>query len=355
VPDAPVAGEFVTIRITATNFGPSDASGVSVLSQAPDGATDASGLATKGSCSGTVNLVCSLGTLAAAPGGSSAAGESAQVIHRFRLPMAGPATIQATADTSSADPNLVDNRQVLSFPVLATRPPQAVPEPPDHDGKPNANETVVVQELTGQVLVKLPDTDQYVDLASLTLEEVPNGTLVDARKGRFALTVAAAADATASTVFYDGIASVSQLAPAEPGAPGITELALSGGDFGKPCTTALAKAKPKKKAKRKTLAVEEQKPVKPVRRLWGNGSGSFRTKGRYGAATVRGTIWLTEDYCNGTLVRVQRGVVAVRDVVKNRTVLVPAGKSYFAEAPVAKPAKAKPAKAKPAKKKPKKS
>jgi ferric-dicitrate binding protein FerR (iron transport regulator) len=58
---------------------------------------------------------------------------------------------------------------------------------------------------------------------------------------------------------------------------------------------------------------------------------------------------LTEDYCNGTLVRVQRGTVAVRDTVKKRTVLVTAGKSYFAEAPAAQPAKATPKK--PARKK----
>ena len=79
--------------------------------------------------------------------------------------------------------------------------------------------------------------------------------------------------------------------------------------------------------------------MKPVRRLWGDGSGSFRSRGRFGAATVRGTVWLTEDYCNGTLVRVQRGTVAVRDLVRNRTVTVTAGKSYFVEAPTAKKAK----------------
>jgi hypothetical protein len=72
---------------------------------------------------------------------------------------------------------------------------------------------------------------------------------------------------------------------------------------------------------------------------------------------VRGTIWLTEDYCNGTLVRVRQGTVAVRDTVKKRTVLVAAGRSYFAEAPqrrAAASAKAKAAKAKAAKAKAKK-
>ena len=69
-----------------------------------------------------------------------------------------------------------------------------------------------------------------------------------------------------------------------------------------------------------------------VRRLWGDGKGRFRTKGRHGAATVRGTKWLTEDRCNGTLVRVKRGTVAVRDFAKKKTVVVRKGKSYLARA-----------------------
>jgi hypothetical protein len=319
---------------------------VTVLSQAPDGATEASGAATKGGCSGTVALVCTLGTLTASPA------ESAQVVHRFRLSRAGPAVTSASADASSADPNPGDNRRVLTIPVLGEPPPQP-PLPPDGDGVPNSNETVVVQELTGRVLVRLPGTATYVELGSLALEEVPNGTIVDARDGRFALTVAAPGGTTVSTMFSSGIASVNQVAPAQPELPGITELRLQGGDFTKPCAAALAKAKPakKKKAKRKTLALEQTRPVKPVRRLWGNGTGQFRTRGRYSAATVRGTVWLTEDYCNGTLVRVESGTVAVRDLVRNRTVLVSAGERYFAEAPAPKPAKAKPkAKKKPAKK-----
>jgi hypothetical protein len=53
---------------------------------------------------------------------------------------------------------------------------------------------------------------------------------------------------------------------------------------------------------------------KRVRRLWGDGKGRFRTRGRYGAGTVRGTKWLTKDRCDGTLVRVVRGRVAVERV-----------------------------------------
>jgi hypothetical protein len=47
---------------------------------------------------------------------------------------------------------------------------------------------------------------------------------------------------------------------------------------------------------------------------------------------VRGTIWLTEDRCDGTLTRVKRGVVAVQDFGTRKTKLVRAGKSYLARA-----------------------
>ena len=67
-----------------------------------------------------------------------------------------------------------------------------------------------------------------------------------------------------------------------------------------------------------------------TRRLFGDGKGAFRTRGRYSAATVRGTRWLVQDSCAGTLTRVLRGRVAVRDAVKRKTVIVRAGKRYLA-------------------------
>ena len=68
-----------------------------------------------------------------------------------------------------------------------------------------------------------------------------------------------------------------------------------------------------------------------VRKLWGDGRGRFRTRGRYGAATVRGTKWLTLDRCDGTKVRVVRGKVSVRDLVRpnRRPQLVKAGGQAF--------------------------
>jgi hypothetical protein len=71
---------------------------------------------------------------------------------------------------------------------------------------------------------------------------------------------------------------------------------------------------------------------KKKRRLWGDGGGRFRTKGKHSAATVVGTKWLVEDRCTSTLTRVTRGRVSVRDFVKRKTVTVRAGKKYVARA-----------------------
>lgn len=118
----------------------------------------------------------------------------------------------------------------------------------------------------------------------------------------------------------------------------ITEVVLVGGDFSicnpkkkqKRVLSAATKPKPKKAAAKPKRKPKPKVNRRPVRRLWGNGKGSFRTRGRHAAATVCGTVWLTEDRCDGTLIRVREGVVSVRDFVLRRTVLVRAGRSYLA-------------------------
>jgi ferric-dicitrate binding protein FerR (iron transport regulator) len=73
-------------------------------------------------------------------------------------------------------------------------------------------------------------------------------------------------------------------------------------------------------------------PKSVLGKLWGSGKGKFRTSGKYASATVRGTIWLTQDECDGTLIRVKRGTVQVRDLTRHKTVTVKAGHSYLARA-----------------------
>ena len=67
-----------------------------------------------------------------------------------------------------------------------------------------------------------------------------------------------------------------------------------------------------------------------MRQIWGDGKGSFRTRGRYASATVRGTKWLTSDRCDGTNVKVTRGVIQVADFPRRRQVTIRAGRSYLA-------------------------
>lgn len=70
-----------------------------------------------------------------------------------------------------------------------------------------------------------------------------------------------------------------------------------------------------------------------LRRLWSDGNGRFRVRGKYATATVRGTKWLVEDRCDGTVVRVRAGTVEVRDTPRRRTQRVRAPRSYLATAP----------------------
>ena len=166
---------------------------------------------------------------------------------------------------------------------------------------------------------------------------VPMGAQLDTRKGRVAVT--SAHDTSGSVAqtadFYDGIFAVKQSTPrTKPAQPKvlITDLALTGEPPRSECApikgASAAAAKKKKRGKKSVLGA-----------LWGNGKGTFRTNGKYSSATVRGTIWLTQDRCDGTLTTVKRGIVSVRDFKRRKTVSVKAGHSYLARAAKAKGAK----------------
>lgn len=140
-------------------------------------------------------------------------------------------------------------------------------------------------------------------------ERIRLGATVNAAKGTITMTSASPTGTLQTANFAAGTFKVLQK-----GRKGITELTLIGGDF--------------TSCKRTTAGVGPTKTV-IVRALWGNGKGQFTTNGRYAAATVRGTIWLTEDRCDGTLILVKRGTVTVVDHVHHRTVTVTAGHSYL--------------------------
>jgi hypothetical protein len=174
---------------------------------------------------------------------------------------------------------------------------------------PTPGVAVNVQGGTGIVLVKVPGK------GFATLQggaQIPVGSTVDVTKGSVEL---ASADGTAN--FTKGVFVVRE--PAAPASTRLTDLTLTGGNFG---------ACKKKTAKRNASSVAAP-PV--IRRLWGNGKGRFRTTGRFAAATVRGTSWRIEDRCNDTRVSVATGTVIVRDLRLKRNVIVTAGHAYIAK------------------------
>ena len=64
--------------------------------------------------------------------------------------------------------------------------------------------------------------------------------------------------------------------------------------------------------------------------LHASAHGKFRTRGRYSAATVRGTKWTIAERCDGTLVRDITDSLAVTDFVRHKTLILHAGQRYLA-------------------------
>jgi len=203
----------------------------------------------------------------------------------------------------------VDTFSVLLNPAPTKQPPPIPTPTPTPLPTPVAGKTVNVAPDSGKVKIKRPGSKVFVTLTAA--EQIPVGTTVDTRAGRIEITAAQGKGKTATADFYDGIFKLSQTKGSKP----VTTLTL---------TEKLTCPK----SKRASAAAKKKKS----RKLWGDGSGSFRTRGQYSAATVRGTNWLTQDSCTSTLTRVRKGVVTVNDFVKHRTVIVRAGKRYTARA-----------------------
>ena len=174
---------------------------------------------------------------------------------------------------------------------------------------PRLGRSVVVATVKGRVLFRAPGSRRFTALTDA--QNIPVGALVDTRNGTVRLTSARDAQGASQTgEFYEGVFQIRQ----KKASGAVTDLALRGGSFARCPRRARASA------------------GRTVRKLWGKGSGKFRTTGRFSSATIRGTTWLTTDRCDGTLTRVTEGSVTVRDLVRRRNIVVAAPKSYFARA-----------------------
>jgi hypothetical protein len=183
---------------------------------------------------------------------------------------------------------------------------------------PSLGKTLGVAAVSGTVTATSP-AGAPLDLGAAKI--VPTGTVIDARAGTVELKTALNRQgATQTGYFWGSQFEVRQDATAR----GMVQLILRGADF------AGCKATNKATARGATAKPKSSKK-KPSRSLWGSDDhGRFQTRGRGSVATVRGTRWLTQDTCAGTLTRVVAGAVAVRDLRSGRTTLVKRGHRHLA-------------------------
>jgi hypothetical protein len=190
---------------------------------------------------------------------------------------------------------------------------------------PVLGQTGDVTPVGGVVKIKLPGSKNFIVLTGTEL--IPFGSIIDATNGRV-LTNVAGPSGPEQGEFFQGQFLLTQ------GKDGVVLAKLTGGKSG---------ACPKKKrhhARRSdsdgdhdgdNFASASRRHV--VRKLWANAHGTFATRGSYAAGAVQGTEWLTEDLCEGTVIRVTRDKVKVTDLVHHRTRVVKAGHSIFVKAP----------------------
>jgi streptogramin lyase len=166
--------------------------------------------------------------------------------------------------------------------------------------------TITLRRVSGKIFLRPPDSTAFTSLSSSRRVEI--GTEVEATNGRVALRASSGQHGE----FFQGRFVIQASA-------GVIELVLSGSSF-KDCRGA-----------RKLAAADKQGPP---RKLWGDGKGKFKTRGRYSVTSVRGTKWFMSDSCAGTLTRVARGSIAVTDLLPNRQVALRQGRRYVAKAPI---------------------
>jgi hypothetical protein len=222
----------------------------------------------------------------------------------------------------------------------------SLPPPPPPVLGQEANLTPV----SGMVYVKLPGATHGVRTNASTVtkgqgfipltdaRQLPVGTEIDARQGKLKLTDATTKKAkhraarTQSGLFYGGLFSVAQSKGTR--FKGLTTLKmLDNGAFpGAPsyseCTAAASSSH--------TVAViAKHKPLssKALQTLGENEHGNFQTKGKYSAATVRGTNFSVSDRCGGTLTHVVHGLVIVTVYRTHKKHTLHSGQSYYAKAP----------------------
>jgi hypothetical protein len=277
-------------------------------------------------------LACALiaGVVAAAQADDGGSGDGTSSTSSRTALTAPAATSTTTTKTTMTTPA----GTTVTVPVVAVRPktgggddqgtdttppattgehqPARAADQPDPDTAPQLGHRLGVTPADGDVRVRTADGAWKPLTAAANL---PNDSVVDARQGTITLTAAVDANRSEQGAKFSGaVFAFHQPSATRP----VTELKLKGGDF------SVCKRAPARAHGAVAAAAARRKPV---RRLFGSGHGRFRTEGRFAAATVHGTVWITEDYCDRTVITVKRGVVGVTNLRTGRVVNVHAGSS----------------------------
>jgi hypothetical protein len=195
----------------------------------------------------------------------------------------GEHVLVVRATDAAGNTNSAEHRFTVAAAVIAAAPTPA----PTPVAMPSYRKTVVLRPQAGRTLIRRQGEKAFTEIRSRTAVAV--GTSVDVKQGAV-IVIAATSTSTETAKFSGGIFTASG-----------TDLTLS-----------------------ETLRCGR------ARRLTGDGAGAFRIKGRYAGATGKGAKWTVEDTCKQTKVSVVRGVVAVRDNRRPKTVLIRSGRSYTA-------------------------
>jgi Ca2+-binding RTX toxin-like protein len=182
--------------------------------------------------------------------------------------------------------------------------------------RPKRRDSALVTPVNGSLQMSPTGIVRRVPLQDKVV--LPLRSIVDTVAGQVKVASAPTSRKIETATLEDGAFDITQSSAKN----AITQFALKGGDFSVCPTPA---------GRRASASAGKKSSTKTVRVLWANSKGKFRTKGRYASATVRGTKWQTVDRCDGTLIKVERGAVSVRDTVKKKIVVVKAGDSYVAK------------------------
>ena len=192
-------------------------------------------------------------------------------------------------------------------------------------GAPTLGKTFNIAPVSGLVFVLI--NGHLVPLTQV--EQIPSGTVIDARQGTFELVIDAgggpARDAAAKGRIQRGDfgGAVVRIHQATRGANrGLTTVMMVESAFKGAPGQAICKAPAADAHAAKVSS-------KTIQLLHASAHGKFSTSGRYSAATVRGTKWTMAARCDGTLTHDLTDSVVVTDFIRHKTIMLHAGQSYL--------------------------